>query len=174
MTRKHWVKDEDSPSCSQRGCQVKFNLFTRRHHCRQCGRVACQDHAKHTLKLLRNALPDPRGVECRVCDSCYAAYYALMTGNLEGGGAPESPASPRENMVVDFDPPKYNQLFFAVHERGTVPEACSGCSASITPGTFLDLFGSIWFNLVQFGSVLVQFWLFFVLFGSFVGFLSYF
>jgi len=35
----HWLKDEGADSCA--GCGVRFNLYERRHHCRNCGQVFC-------------------------------------------------------------------------------------------------------------------------------------
>lgn len=35
----HWLKDEGADSCV--GCGVRFNLYERRHHCRNCGQVFC-------------------------------------------------------------------------------------------------------------------------------------
>merc|ERR1711871_134859 len=34
-----WVPDKDSSTCSI--CKSSFNLFKRRHHCRNCGIVVC-------------------------------------------------------------------------------------------------------------------------------------
>ena len=35
----HWVRDEMASHCA--GCNVKFSLTERRHHCRNCGQVYC-------------------------------------------------------------------------------------------------------------------------------------
>jgi hypothetical protein len=37
--QNNWERDEEVVSC--RGCQVKFSLATRRHHCRSCGKIYC-------------------------------------------------------------------------------------------------------------------------------------
>ncbi|CAG8833808.1 35720_t:CDS:2, partial [Racocetra persica] len=34
-----WENDEDASEC--RRCNKKFRLWTRRHHCRRCGQVVC-------------------------------------------------------------------------------------------------------------------------------------
>eukprot|EP00667_Euglena_gracilis_P015282 EG_transcript_15896 len=36
-----WQKDDEAPACM--GCGVGFGFFTRRHHCRICGLVFCQN-----------------------------------------------------------------------------------------------------------------------------------
>lgn len=35
----HWLKDEGTDSCV--GCGVRFTLYERRHHCRNCGQLFC-------------------------------------------------------------------------------------------------------------------------------------
>lgn len=35
----HWLKDEGAESCS--ACGVKFSIYERRHHCRNCGQLFC-------------------------------------------------------------------------------------------------------------------------------------
>lgn len=35
----HWVKDENVSNCN--GCQAKFSMTERKHHCRNCGDVFC-------------------------------------------------------------------------------------------------------------------------------------
>ena len=35
----HWLRDEGAESCV--GCGVKFNIYERKHHCRNCGQVFC-------------------------------------------------------------------------------------------------------------------------------------
>ena len=35
----HWVRDDGSDGCAY--CQVKFSIYERRHHCRNCGHLFC-------------------------------------------------------------------------------------------------------------------------------------
>lgn len=35
----HWMKDDMATNCT--GCQVKFSITERKHHCRNCGKVFC-------------------------------------------------------------------------------------------------------------------------------------
>jgi hypothetical protein len=35
----HWMQDSESAVCT--ACQTPFSLFTRRHHCRGCGKLVC-------------------------------------------------------------------------------------------------------------------------------------
>ena len=60
-----WVPDTDSDTCYQ--CTTKFGLFTRKHHCRACGKLFCADCSTSLMKV-----PDLGHYEpVRVCDSCY-------------------------------------------------------------------------------------------------------
>ena len=40
-----WVPDADATACL--ACAAKFTLFRRRHHCRGCGEVFCDDCTQH-------------------------------------------------------------------------------------------------------------------------------
>ncbi|QLG70752.1 hypothetical protein HG535_0A06940 [Zygotorulaspora mrakii] len=64
-TPADWV---DSDACMI--CSKKFSLLTRRHHCRSCGGVFCQDHSSNFI-----VLPDLGIYEAvRVCDNCFEDY----------------------------------------------------------------------------------------------------
>merc|ERR1711871_806045 len=58
--KQEWVADSDSKFCTE--CGKPFTLTFRRHHCRFCGRLLCNDCTQH--KLLKQ----------RACDSCIATY----------------------------------------------------------------------------------------------------
>lgn len=63
--KPNWVEDSQVDHCFQ--CQDKFTFFTRRHHCRLCGQIFCNDCTFH-----RKLLPVYFGVAepQRVCSSC--------------------------------------------------------------------------------------------------------
>jgi hypothetical protein len=72
-----WVPDEDAPSCQIESCKAKFTVFTRRHHCRNCGRVVCGTCSKHELALPFRGLDKPQ----RVCNPCHARLSELLEKN---------------------------------------------------------------------------------------------
>ena len=61
-TPADWVESDACMICSD-----KFSILNRRHHCRSCGGIFCQNHSSHII-----ALPD-LGIydQVRVCDNCY-------------------------------------------------------------------------------------------------------
>lgn len=64
-TPADWI---DSDACMI--CSKNFSILNRRHHCRSCGGIFCQDHSSHNIPL-----PD-LGIyeEVRVCDNCFDDY----------------------------------------------------------------------------------------------------
>ncbi|KAL0973828.1 hypothetical protein UPYG_G00211730 [Umbra pygmaea] len=58
-----WLKDDEATQCKQ--CMKEFSIARRKHHCRNCGDIYCNNCSSNEL-----ALPSyPRPV--RVCDTCH-------------------------------------------------------------------------------------------------------
>ena len=51
MFNEKWDKDSQHPNCYS--CQNKFRLFVRRHHCRNCGKIFCNNCMKK-VKIFNN------------------------------------------------------------------------------------------------------------------------
>lgn len=64
--RPQWQPDETATACAR--CSASFGLFRLRHHCRNCGKVVCDDCSKKRTKIV-NLGYDEDAV--RVCDGCY-------------------------------------------------------------------------------------------------------
>ncbi|CAH1175861.1 unnamed protein product [Phaedon cochleariae] len=62
----HWLKDEGCDRCA--GCSVKFTVYERKHHCRNCGRVFCSKCSRFESEISRLRILKP----VRVCQGCYA------------------------------------------------------------------------------------------------------
>lgn len=65
-SKSEWTPDSDAKICM---CcrKQKFSLFSRRHHCRRCGRVVCDDCSKHRVQL-----PEMyRDLCVRICLDCH-------------------------------------------------------------------------------------------------------
>ena len=87
----HWEPDSKRNTCPL--CGSLFSSFTRKHHCRCCGRLCCYKCSQHTAVLPIPAAPSacqfPLCLFCstdtradapvRVCDTCY--YYPRMVSD---------------------------------------------------------------------------------------------
>eukprot|EP00388_Colpodella_angusta_P047534 GDKK01072962.1.p1 GENE.GDKK01072962.1~~GDKK01072962.1.p1 ORF type:complete len:346 (-),score=-2.14 GDKK01072962.1:98-1006(-) len=60
-----WVKDSDVTRCNK--CGKDFNLLRRKHHCRSCGNIYCNDCSSHQVQIPESTYKNPE----RVCDICY-------------------------------------------------------------------------------------------------------
>lgn len=78
-TMPRWVPDTSVAACQQ--CLVTFTYTTRRHHCRGCGRVLCDDCSSCRLLIPQDVMVEPPeshntvfkfdpSEPQRVCDSC--------------------------------------------------------------------------------------------------------
>ncbi|XP_066149954.1 WD repeat and FYVE domain-containing protein 3 [Euwallacea fornicatus] len=63
----HWLKDEGAENCAS--CSVRFTIYERRHHCRNCGQVFCSRCSRFESEISRLRILKP----VRVCQTCYAA-----------------------------------------------------------------------------------------------------
>mmetsp|Transcript_25253 Transcript_25253/g.35265 ORF Transcript_25253/g.35265 Transcript_25253/m.35265 type:complete len:168 (+) Transcript_25253:422-925(+) len=77
QTRMHWEKNEHVPECHI--CLRAFSLFFRRHHCRICGRIFCNNC---TLKVGSDLMPItglPRVGHIRMCYGCRSTVDEALT-----------------------------------------------------------------------------------------------
>ena len=71
----HWMKDEHSESCVD--CKVKFTIYERKHHCRNCGQVFCSSCSQYQAEIPRLNILQP----VRVCKSCHNHLKAKVSKN---------------------------------------------------------------------------------------------
>lgn len=53
---KKWVPDESVKKCNK--CNTEFTFYTRKHHCRVCGKIYCYSCSKHRIKIPKDMLCD--------------------------------------------------------------------------------------------------------------------
>ncbi|AEY98174.1 FAFR490Cp [Eremothecium gossypii FDAG1] len=99
-TRKHWVSDNKRQAC--RYCHKLFTFWERKHHCRHCGDIFCQQHVRHWLYLNPKAKfiigGGGLGMLSKICDNCLEEYERLVkdgpNGVNTGTGSPSNIDSP--------------------------------------------------------------------------------
>lgn len=75
--RPEWMKDADAGACLL--CGIDFFFLTRRkHHCRACGVVVCDDCSSFKIKIPRLGYNEL----VRVCDKCWVREPALYYRSL--------------------------------------------------------------------------------------------
>ena len=60
---RKWADDSEVDDCN--GCQNGFNLTVRKHHCRNCGQIFCNECSSRTTAVGNSRKP------VRVCEPCY-------------------------------------------------------------------------------------------------------
>ncbi|XP_070545448.1 RUN and FYVE domain-containing protein 2-like isoform X2 [Ptychodera flava] len=63
LKEKTWTDDKEVTSCKQ--CNKAFSVSRRKHHCRHCGDIFCNNCSDNTMPLASSAKP------VRVCDNCH-------------------------------------------------------------------------------------------------------
>ncbi|XP_063802102.1 pleckstrin homology domain-containing family F member 1 [Pseudophryne corroboree] len=90
-----WIPDKATDIC-MRCTQTKFTTITRRHHCRNCGFVVCQDCSKN-----RFVIPSLSSKPLRVCNLC---HRRLMSDKIAEKEELERQALELEREVPVYDP----------------------------------------------------------------------
>lgn len=67
-----WVPDELVTSCTS--CDQPFTLLRRRHHCRNCGNIYCNQCSSHSIPLSQYGYNKP----VRVCDRCFLTFRTIQ------------------------------------------------------------------------------------------------
>ncbi|XP_014261988.1 WD repeat and FYVE domain-containing protein 3 isoform X2 [Cimex lectularius] len=63
----HWLKDDGAEACTT--CKVKFSIYERRHHCRNCGLLFCSKCSRFESEISRLRILKP----VRVCQGCHTS-----------------------------------------------------------------------------------------------------
>ncbi|PWN18880.1 hypothetical protein BCV69DRAFT_251674 [Microstroma glucosiphilum] len=117
-----WEPDVNAPVC--RLCSKRFTFFTRKHHCRRCGRIFCAECSAYRAQLSADELViDPAQPELflgesmgglsRICGTCDAerqlpealrsstvrGMAAMGSLNLGGGSTASSSATSRASQL---------------------------------------------------------------------------
>ncbi|GBB94613.1 hypothetical protein RclHR1_02390019 [Rhizophagus clarus] len=71
LVRPVWVDDETVKNC--KGCEIGFTTIRRKHHCRQCGNIFCQECTSRKISLPQFGYITPE----RICNECFEIAYLV-------------------------------------------------------------------------------------------------
>ncbi|RIA93187.1 armadillo-type protein [Glomus cerebriforme] len=71
LVRPVWVDDETVKNC--KSCEIGFTTLRRKHHCRQCGNIFCQDCTSRKISLPQFGYIKPE----RICNECFEIAYLV-------------------------------------------------------------------------------------------------
>jgi hypothetical protein len=83
--RGYWMPDESARTCI--GCGQAFGWFVRRHHCRFCGRIFCNNCSSRRCDGTKYGL----GTNDRICEQCFATELKLAMKQPDGRATVRSP-----------------------------------------------------------------------------------
>jgi hypothetical protein len=107
-TTAHWKPDVSAPDCAV--CHQAFTWFWRRHHCRRCGDVVCENHSSHRVPLDQNARYHPNGIHSRACDPCYSEWTIIKKlRNSRTSSIAESQTSSQDTAMPALPIPNQGQ-----------------------------------------------------------------
>eukprot|EP00744_Colponema_vietnamica_P014645 GILI01020495.1.p1 GENE.GILI01020495.1~~GILI01020495.1.p1 ORF type:complete len:222 (-),score=20.56 GILI01020495.1:57-722(-) len=86
-SKDHWQADDSRKDCAK--CKSVFNGTNRRHHCRNCGGIFCNNCSSKTSVVARREI----ATAVRVCDACYSSLNVASKGDKGNTkNAEQSPA----------------------------------------------------------------------------------
>lgn len=80
----------DSPTCTR-----SFSYFHRRHHCRRCGNIFCDQHSLYAIPLDQDANYHPYGTRSRACEHCFLEYKGWEITRLSRSNSESSEDHPK-------------------------------------------------------------------------------
>jgi len=66
LVARAWVEDNEAKECM--ACKSVFTFVNRKHHCRNCGGIFCNQCSSKRIAILKYGVTEP----VRVCNACFA------------------------------------------------------------------------------------------------------
>lgn len=113
--KKLWMPDSKSRECYD--CEVKFNTFRRKHHCRLCGQIFCSRCCNQNIpgKILNVA------GELRVCNYCSKVVLTYLKSSDINADLKSDLQSLEENLSSKFNFPVSSSAVSAKTEEVESP-----------------------------------------------------
>lgn len=125
-SKDEWVGDGERSNCQ--GCEKSFTLKRRKHHCRHCGGLFCNDCCSTKFKRnLTSSADSDKTKAVRVCNLCWHSLELMADGPLD----PESPLALATSDDEGQQPQGQVLALVAVAKHGT-HEAQSALSRKLT------------------------------------------
>ncbi|TAQ85169.1 hypothetical protein B7494_g6508 [Chlorociboria aeruginascens] len=99
-TRQHWKPDYESQVCDETTCTRYFAYFTRRHHCRRCGNIFCDNHSMYSIPLDQDANYHPQGTQSRACEHCWHDFRSWQITRCSRTNSQNSEDTPKTPVVI--------------------------------------------------------------------------
>jgi lipid-binding SYLF domain-containing protein len=75
-----WVPDPEASECT--GCGKQFDLMNRKHHCRYCGKIFCEECSNYRCLLPKDfRLRDPQRV-CKKCNDALLPHQRFLLSDI--------------------------------------------------------------------------------------------
>jgi hypothetical protein len=112
-SKAEWTKDSEQSSCS--GCEKGFTLKRRKHHCRHCGGLFCNDCCSTKFKRSLAVGDGDATKAVRVCNLCWHSLELLSDGPPDS----ESPLAMVTSNDEGHQPQGQILALIAVAKHGT-------------------------------------------------------
>jgi hypothetical protein len=96
--RQHWMPDQLCKQCYS--CDTQFTVFRRRHHCRLCGQVFCNNCSAYFVSVTKRSVLSTMRV-CKMCNEQVAQKGGLV--EMDPSVATMVVINPNANMDTDAD-----------------------------------------------------------------------
>ncbi|ODV94745.1 hypothetical protein PACTADRAFT_50608 [Pachysolen tannophilus NRRL Y-2460] len=108
--KRHWVPNNQRNVCH--GCNIKFSLINRRHHCRKCGEIFCSNCSNRRASLNLKAQFDLlNGHAVKVCNSCAQAWNTYINENFSStNGKHNGATNGRNKSISSIDESNRNNI----------------------------------------------------------------
>jgi hypothetical protein len=118
VDKSNWQPDNDSDHCTR--CSKKFNATKRRHHCRRCCQLVCEDCSKKREIVYEH--PHDRNIAKRLCDFCCYHDLNVKQGWKKAGSPTNNGAATNqgESGIIAKNQLSFSQVIPPIYATGNI------------------------------------------------------